>query len=166
MVDEKNKRSPNQGSMGERTFSEQLEVAGEELASRVKELVKQGNIRKLIIKSADGRILLQLPLTLGVVVGGGLAFFYPMLALLSVIGGLVARVHIEIIREVAGDYVTELDVDSQDVTRKVEEVVQDVSKRLERAGSSASASADAEADTPRKRKIEIDDADTDNDLQA
>ncbi len=166
MVEDKNKRSPNQGGMGERPFSEQLEVAGEELASKVRELVKQGNIRKLIIRSADGRILLQLPLTLGVVVGGGLAFFYPMLALLSFIGGLVARVHIEIIREVEGDVVTELDVDSQDVTRKVEEVVQDVSKRLERAGSSASASANVESEAPRKRKIEIDDTDTDNDLQA
>lgn len=154
MAEEKEKRSTEPGT--EKTFSEQLEVAGEELVERVKQLVEQGNIRKLIIKSGDDRILLQIPLTLGVVVTGGLLFFYPMLAMLTVIGGLVARVRIEIVREAEGEIVTELDVDSSDVTRKVEEVVSDVGKRLERAGADASAS---------KRKVEIDDTDTDNNLQ-
>ncbi|MFN8379768.1 MAG: DUF4342 domain-containing protein [Anaerolineae bacterium] len=160
MAEEKEKRAPEAETGTERPFTEQLEVAGEELAERVKELVKQGNIRKLIIKSADGRILLQIPLTLGVVVGGGLLFFYPMLALLTTIGGLVARVHIEIVREEEGDVVTELDVDSQDVTRKAEEFVNDVGKRLERAGKSASAASSG------KQKIDLDDTDTDNNLQA
>jgi len=156
MAEEKEKRTTGSETGEERTFSEQLEVAGEELVERVKQLVKQGNIRKLIIKSGDDRILLQIPLTLGVVVGGGLLFFYPMLAMLTVIGGLVAHVRIEVIREEAGEVYTELDVDSSDVSRKVEEVVSDVGKRLERAGAEASAS---------KRKVEIDDTNTDNNLQ-
>ncbi|MBL8146361.1 MAG: DUF4342 domain-containing protein [Anaerolineae bacterium] len=160
MAEEKDKRAPE--SEPERPFTDQLEVAGEELVERVKELVKQGNIRKLIIKSADGRILLQLPLTLGVVVSGGLLFFYPILAMLTAIGGLVARVHIEIVREEEGDVVTEMDLDSQDVTRKAEEFVNDVSKRLERAGKPASS-----ASTAGKQKIDLDDAEeTDNNLQA
>lgn len=159
MAEEKEKRAPE--SETERPFSEQLEVAGEELAERVKELLRQGNIRKLIIKSADGRILLQIPLTLGVAVGGGLLFFYPILAMLSAIGGLVARVHIEIVREEDGDVVSELDVDSQDVTRKAEEFVNDVGRRLERAGKPAASAAPA-----GKQKIDLDETDTDNDLQA
>lgn len=158
MAEEKEKRAPEAENEPERPFTEQLEVAGEELVERVKELLKQGNIRRLIIKSADGRILLQVPLTLGVVVGGGLMFFYPILAMLTAIGGLVARVHIEIVREEEGDVVTELDVDSQDVTRKAEEFVNDMGKRLERA-TSGTASAG-------KQKIDLEDDETDNNLQA
>jgi hypothetical protein len=161
MAEEKEKRAPEAEAAPERPFSEQLEVAGEELVERVKQLVQQGNIRSLVIKSADGRILLQVPLTLGVVVGGGLMFFYPILAMLTAIGGLVARVHIEVIRDVEGEAVTELAVDTQDVAQKAEDFVSDVGKRLERAGGKA-----ADAVDTGKRKVELDDAETENNLQA
>ncbi len=161
MAEEKTKGMPEDESTEARPFSEQLEVAGEELVNRVKELVQQGNVRKLIVKSADGRILLELPLTLGVVVGSGLVFFYPILAMLSVIGGLVARVNIEIIRE--ADDVSELSVDTKDVVDKVQDVAKDVGKRLERAANSAQDTAETEV-KDAKKKVNI--TDTDNDLQA
>lgn len=156
MVQEETERTSEQN---ERTFSEQLEVAGADLVNRVRDLVQQGNVRRLIIRSADGRILLQFPLTLGVVVGGGLLFFYPILAAVSVIGGLVARVNIEVIREV--DEVSELNVDAGQVADKVEDVAKDVGRRLERAASNTHDTAEARAENG-KRKID----DIENDLQA
>jgi hypothetical protein len=157
MAQEKSKRTSEENG---RTFSEQLEVAGEDLAGRVRELVEQGNVRRLIIRSADGRILLQFPLTLGVVVGGGLLLFYPILAVVSVIGGLVARVNLEVIRE--ADDVSELSVDTKDVVDRVEGVAKDVGKRLERAAANVQETVEAEV---KDAKRKVDDA-TENNLQA
>jgi hypothetical protein len=93
---------------------EELEVAGSQLVERVKELIEQGNIRRLIIRNQEGRTLLEIPLTVGVVAGGAIAVFWPVLAALGVIGGIVAKLKIEIVRE-------DPDV-VEDVKRKVEDL--------------------------------------------
>lgn len=46
---------------------EELKVTGDQLVSTVKELVHEGNVRRVIIKNEDGRTLLEIPLTVGVV---------------------------------------------------------------------------------------------------
>jgi hypothetical protein len=98
-----------------RTFSEELEVAGNQLVERVRELLEEGNVRRLILRNQEGRTLIEIPLTIGVVAGGALLVFYPVLAGLAAIGGLVARVRIEVVRE-------EPDATVQDVKEKVEDV--------------------------------------------
>lgn len=98
-----------------RTFSEELEVAGNQLVERVRELIEEGNVRRLILRNQEGRTLIEIPLTIGVVAGGALLVFYPVLAGLAAIGGLVARVRIEVVRE-------EPDATVQDVKEKVEDV--------------------------------------------
>ncbi|MEZ4668350.1 MAG: DUF4342 domain-containing protein [Anaerolineae bacterium] len=82
-----------------KTFTEQLEVAGKELVDQVQELVKQGNVRKLIIKTAEGNELMQVSLTVGAVAGGFAVLAAPWLAALGAIAALVARVKIVIVRE-------------------------------------------------------------------
>lgn len=47
--------------------TEEHKVSGEKLLSRVKELVHQGNVRRIIIKNDQGHTLLEVPLTIGVV---------------------------------------------------------------------------------------------------
>jgi len=47
--------------------TEQHKVSGEKLLSRVKELVHEGNVRRIIVKNEQGHTLLEVPLTLGVV---------------------------------------------------------------------------------------------------
>ncbi len=81
------------------TFSEQLEVTGNQLVDKVQELVKQGNVRRLIIRTPDDRELIQVSLTVGAVAGGVVAIAAPWLAALGAIAALVARVKIEIVRE-------------------------------------------------------------------
>lgn len=87
----------------ERTWIEEVEVAGSQLVDRVKELVKEGNVRRLIIRNQAGETLLEIPLTAGVVVGGALTVFYPLLAALGALAALVARIKIEIVRSDTGE---------------------------------------------------------------
>ena len=70
-----------------RTWTEEFEVSGENLVAKIKELVAEGNIRRIIVKNEDGRVLIDIPLTLGVV-GALLA---PHLAAIGAIGALVAK---------------------------------------------------------------------------
>jgi hypothetical protein len=67
--------------------TEEFQVSGDMLLAKVKELVHEGNIRHVAIKNEDGRILIDVPLTLGVV-GAILA---PQLAAIGAIAALVTR---------------------------------------------------------------------------
>jgi len=49
------------------TRTEEFTINGEELLTRIKDLIRQGNIRRIIIKNKEGHILMELPLTIGVV---------------------------------------------------------------------------------------------------
>ena len=82
-----------------RTFSEEIEVAGNELVERIKELVQEGNIRRLIIRNSEGKSLIEIPLTGAVLVGGMTALALPMIAALGGRAAFVARVKIEIVRD-------------------------------------------------------------------
>lgn len=84
------------------TVTEKVEIAGNQLVERVKELIEQGNVRRIIIRNQDGRILMEIPLTLGAVAGSVLFVFQPLLVGLAAIGALLARVSIEIVREQGG----------------------------------------------------------------
>ncbi len=87
----------------ERTWVEEIEVAGNQLVDRVKELVKEGNVQRLIIRNQSGETLLEIPLTAGVVVGGAVTVFYPVLAALGAVAALVARIKIEVVRSDSGE---------------------------------------------------------------
>jgi len=67
--------------------TEEFKVDGEELLSKVKSLINEGNIRKIIIKGDDGETIIELPLTVGVV-GALLA---PVLAAVGAIAALVTK---------------------------------------------------------------------------
>lgn len=57
----------------EKVWYEEFKVEGEKLLSKSKELIHEGNIRRLIIKNEKGKTLLEVPLTIGVVVGGSIS---------------------------------------------------------------------------------------------
>jgi hypothetical protein len=87
-----------------KTFTEEIEVAGNQVVERVKELVEEGNVRQLRIKSAAGDdVYLEMPLTIGVLAGGAVALAAPWLAVVGAFAALVARVKIEIVREIKDD---------------------------------------------------------------
>jgi hypothetical protein len=76
-------------------FEETISVKGEELVDKVKGLVKEGNVRRVIIKDKDGKELIQFPLTIGLVG----AFFAPVLAAVGAIAALVAECTITVVRD-------------------------------------------------------------------
>ena len=82
----------------ERTWTEQIEVSGSELVGRTKELIAEGNVRRLIIRNSDDDKLLEVPLTAGVMVGGALTLITPILAALGAMAALLLWVKIEVIR--------------------------------------------------------------------
>jgi len=73
---------------------EKYRVAGERLLSKVKELLKEGNVRRITIKNDDDKTLIEIPLTFGVV---GAAIF-PVWAAVGAIAALVTDCSIEVER--------------------------------------------------------------------
>ena len=71
----------------EKVRTEEFQVNGDELLAKIKELLHEGNIRRIIIKNEAGRTLIDIPLTLGVV-GALLA---PQLAAIGAIAALIAK---------------------------------------------------------------------------
>ena len=70
----------------EKTVREEFRISGEQLLKKVKELVHEGNIRRLIVKQ-DDRTILEIPLTLGV---AGI-LLAPTLAALGAVAALVGE---------------------------------------------------------------------------
>jgi hypothetical protein len=82
-----------------KTFTEEIEVTGQQLADQITRLLAEGNVRRLRIKSEEGDVYAAVPLTAGAIVGGVVVITAPWLALIGAIAGLVAKVRIEIVRE-------------------------------------------------------------------
>lgn len=89
-----------QDGKGKRTFTEEIEVLGDQLVQQVKDLLKEGNVRQLRIRASDGDIVLETPLTFGVVAGGAVVLAAPWLAILGAIAAFVTHVQVEVVREV------------------------------------------------------------------
>ncbi len=81
--------------MATRTWWESVETHGSRVAEKVKELVAEGNIRRIRIRQRD-RVVAEFPLTVGVVG----AVFAPVLAAIGAITALVTDCTLDVEREV------------------------------------------------------------------
>lgn len=79
--------------MGERTWWESTKVEGSSLLDRVKKIIHEGNVRRIIIRQED-RVIAEFPLTVGVV-GAVLA---PVLAAIGAIAALLTECSIDVER--------------------------------------------------------------------
>ncbi len=75
--------------------TEEFKVNGEDLLKKVKAIIAEGNVRKITVKNKDGKSIVELPLTVGVV-GVALA---PLLAAVGAIAALVTECTIVVERE-------------------------------------------------------------------
>jgi len=82
------------------TSTESINVKGRHLVKKVKELVREGNVRRIIIKNSDGKTVIEVPVTVGVV-------GFLIAPTIAAIGALAA---------VAADYSIEVERDSPDTT--------------------------------------------------
>lgn len=79
-----------------KTTQEEFKVSGEELLAKVKQLINEGNVRRIIIKNKEGKSLVEFPLMIGLV-GTVLA---PVLAAVGAIAALVTECTIVVEREI------------------------------------------------------------------
>jgi hypothetical protein len=74
---------------------EEFKVNGEELLKKVRELIAEGNARRIIIKNENGETLVEIPLMIGAI-GAILA---PILAAVGAIAALVTHCTIVVIKK-------------------------------------------------------------------
>lgn len=67
--------------------TEEFVVNGEEVMAKIKALINEGNIRRIIIKDMDDKVLLEIPITVGVVV----AVLAPVLAAVGALAAIVTK---------------------------------------------------------------------------
>ena len=66
---------------------EEFKVSGEELVEKIKEIIKEGNARKIIIKNENGESIVEFPLTIGAIG----ALIAPILAAVGAIAALLTK---------------------------------------------------------------------------
>ncbi|HLU83143.1 MAG TPA: DUF4342 domain-containing protein [Trueperaceae bacterium] len=81
---------PKQG----RSHTEEFRVSGEAVLAKVRELVHEGNVRRITIKNDDGKVLIEIPLTLGVIG----TVLLPVWAAIGAIAALAANLTIAVER--------------------------------------------------------------------
>ncbi len=94
-----------------KTTIDEMKVKGNNLVSKVKELVEEGNTRRVSIRK-DGRTLIEVPLSVGV--GGATAaiIFAPVIAAVGALAALVTDVDVIVERAVTpAEIVEESDAD-------------------------------------------------------
>jgi len=73
--------------MSENYRTEEFKVEGEKVVAKIKEIFHEGNIRKVIIKDKEGKALIEIPMTFGVVG----ALIAPQLAAIGAIAALLTE---------------------------------------------------------------------------
>ncbi|UCE29283.1 MAG: DUF4342 domain-containing protein [Candidatus Bathyarchaeota archaeon] len=84
----------NCGAMVEKVVIEEFSVSADNLVSKVKELIREGNITRIIVRDEKGKTLLEIPATVGVVG----ALIAPWLAALGTIAALATKCTISVER--------------------------------------------------------------------
>ncbi|HLV10837.1 MAG TPA: DUF4342 domain-containing protein [Trueperaceae bacterium] len=92
MSDQQNE--PMGGDDRRRQYTEEFRVSGERVLAKVKELVHEGNVRRITIKNDEGRTLIEIPLTLGVIG----TVLLPVWAAIGAIAALAANLTIAVDR--------------------------------------------------------------------
>ena len=78
---------------------EEFKVKGDELLGRVRELIKEGNARHLTIQNSDGKTIVEIPITIGVVG----ALIAPVAAAIGAIAALVTECTVTVTRDEESD---------------------------------------------------------------
>ncbi|MBN2549800.1 MAG: DUF4342 domain-containing protein [Anaerolineales bacterium] len=76
----------------DKVHTEEFQVNGDAVVAKIKELLHEGNIRRIILKNEEGRTLIEIPLTIGVVG----AILLPVWAAIGAIAALAVRLTIVI----------------------------------------------------------------------
>ena len=76
-------------------MGKEFKVHAKDLLDKIEDLIKEGNVRRIIIKDAEGRPYIEIPMTIGVI--GAIAA--PVVTAIGALAGVVAKFTVEIIRK-------------------------------------------------------------------
>lgn len=93
----KRKTVENEAEQG--TYEEEFSVSGEKLLQKIKELIKEGNARRIIIKGSEGNTLLEFPLTVGAAAGVIGVAFMPILVAIGAIAAVVTKCTVVVVKK-------------------------------------------------------------------
>jgi len=93
-LDEGDRFCRNCGESFQPTLVEEFNVAADDLVAKVKELIYEGNVRRIVVKDETGKTIMEIPVTIGVV-GAVLA---PWLAALGAIAAFATNCTIIVVR--------------------------------------------------------------------
>ena len=82
----------------EKTRMEEFELRGEEVVSKVKELLHEGNVRRISLQTEDGKTLIEVPLTIGVAGAAVVTLVAPVWAAIGAVAALVADLRLVVER--------------------------------------------------------------------
>ncbi|MEM9451354.1 MAG: DUF4342 domain-containing protein [Cyanobacteria bacterium P01_E01_bin.6] len=85
----------------EQVTVEEFKISGDALVTMVKDLLHQGNIRRISIKDDNGHTLIEIPMTVGIIGGTIGTILFPVVAAVGVIGAMVAHLTVVIERQVS-----------------------------------------------------------------
>jgi phage-related minor tail protein len=74
--------------------STEFKVKGEDLLRKIREIIDEGNVNRIIIKDHEGKVYLEIPVTIGVIG----AVILPVFAAIGALAALAADFTIEVIR--------------------------------------------------------------------
>jgi hypothetical protein len=93
-VEQKTPKTPEE----EMTWTQEIEITADKLVDRVKQLIEDGSVRRLIVRNSNGDSLLEIPLTAGVAAGTLMIILAPTLAALGALAALVSKVKLDVVR--------------------------------------------------------------------
>ena len=80
----------------EQVRTEEYVFSGEEVVNKVKELLHEGNVRRLTVCSHDGSVLLDIPLTVGLVGMAAVIVLAPVLSAIALLAGVVVKLRVKV----------------------------------------------------------------------
>lgn len=90
---------PEDPAEKEKTWIQEIEVTGENLVKKVKELAAESHVKRIRVIEPDGDIALEIPLSYGAIAGGVFVIAAPVLAVIGALAAFVTKVKIEIVRD-------------------------------------------------------------------
>jgi hypothetical protein len=92
-----------QGDGEKATWYEEFTVSGSEVLEKVKQLIREANVRRVFIKNGDGTTILEIPLTAGVAITAITAIAAPVLVAVGAVAALLTQVTIGVERSAETD---------------------------------------------------------------
>ncbi len=79
----------------DKKMQEEFKIVGQDLVTTVKKLIKEGNVRRIIVKNDQGKVMMEIPVTVAVIG----TVFLPVLAALGTLSALLTKCTIVVERK-------------------------------------------------------------------